>query len=301
MPPILPDLPGVTHRHVTVNGVRLHVAEAGEGPPILLQHGWPQNWWVWRKLIGPLSEDHRVVCPDLRGFGWSEAPRGRYDKETLAGDLLGIMDELGIALPGSGEQLRLVGHDWGGFIGFLACLRAPERFQSYLALSITHPWFTLGGGMPDPRALARLWYQFVISSPLGPALLSREGAMRRVFATAGEGVFDEETIELYAGSLAQPASARASQSLYRTFLVSEVPAILRGRYAGQRLTVPTRLVIGKRDPVLTRDSVRGWEPHADDMSVRWVPDSNHWLPEQRHLLVLDELAQMAPAASAPAL
>lgn len=288
----LPELPGVTHRQVTVGGVSLHVAEAGEGPPILLQHGWPQHWWVWRRLIGPLAADHRVICPDLRGFGWSDAPPGRYDKETLAGDLLGLMDELGLALPGSGERVRLIGHDWGGFVGFLACLRAPERFQSFLALSITHPWFTTGPGVPDPRALLRLWYQFVVASPFGPALLMREGAMRRVFASAGEGVFDEETLALYVRALGQPGSARASQSLYRTFLNAETLPILRGRYNDRRLTVPTRLVLGDRDPVLRADTVAGFEDHADDMSLHWVADSGHWLPEQRHTRVLEELAQL---------
>jgi len=282
----MPELPGVTHHDVNVGGVRLHVAEAGEGPPILLQHGWPQHWWVWRRLIGPLAAEHRVICPDLRGFGWSEAPPGRYDKETLAGDLIGVLDALEL------EQVQLVGHDWGGFTGFLACLRAPERFSSFLALSITHPWFSPGPGIPDPRAFLRLWYQFVVASPFGPALLMRDGLMRRVFASAGEGVFDEQTLGLYVAALGQPASARASQMLYRTFVTSEVPAILRGRYAGQRLTVPTRLVVGTRDPVLTPDSVRGYEGHADELSVHWVPDSNHWLPEQRPERVLEELAQL---------
>ncbi len=172
----LPELPGVAHRFVTVGGVRLHVAEAGSGPPILLQHGWPQNWWEWRRLIGPLAADHRVICPDLRGLGWSDAPRGRYDKETLAGDLLGVLDALELALPGSGERVRLVGHDWGGFVGFLACLRAPERFESFLALSITHPWFGVGSGVPDPRALLRLWYQFVIGVARRAAAVRPPGA-----------------------------------------------------------------------------------------------------------------------------
>ncbi len=288
MPPPLPELPGVTHRHVTVGGVRLHVAEAGEGPPVVLQHGWPQHWWVWRRLIGPLAAEHRVICPDLRGFGWSDAPPGRYDKETLAGDLLGLLDELGVALPGSGERVRLIGHDWGGFVGFLACLRAPERFESFLALSITHPWFGAGRSLPDPRGLLRLWYQVVLASPLGPELLTRAPATRRVLARAGEGVFDAETVAIYAATLAQPGSARASQSLYRTFLLREAVPILRGRYAGARLTVPTRLLVGDRDPVVRPDVVRGFEGHTQDMTVSWVPDSDHWLPEQRPARVLEE-------------
>ncbi len=278
---------------MTVGGVRVHVAEAGAGPPIVLQHGWPQHWWEWRRLIGPLAEEHRVICPDLRGFGWSEAPPGRYDKETLATDLLGVLDALGLALPGSGEQVRLIGHDWGGFTGFLACLRAPERFRSFLALSITHPWFTPGGGVPDPRSLLRLWYQFVIASPLGPELFARRAVTRRFVGIAGDGVFDEETVKLYTAALTEPGTVRATQSLYRTFLTSELPAILRGRYRDARLRVPTRLLVGDRDPVLRAAALRGFEAHADDMTLQFVPDSGHWLPEQRPARVLAELRAMA--------
>ena len=278
----MPELPGVTHRDVTVGGVRLHVAEAGEGPPIVLQHGWPQHWWAWRRLIGPLAAEHRVICPDLRGFGWSDAPPGRYDKESLAGDLIGVLDALDLSPSGSSSSATTGA---ASPASWPACARRSAS-RSFLALSITHPWFSVGPGIPDPRALLRLWYQFVLASPFGPALLTRDGAMLRVFASAGEGVFDEETIALYVGALGQPATARASQALYRTFLTSEVAPIMRGRYGGERLTVPTRLVIGERDPVLTRDSVRGWEGHADELSVHWVPDSNHWLPEQRPERVL---------------
>src|SRR5581483_8160583 len=87
MLPELPSLPGVAHRHVAVRGVRIHVAEAGEGEPLVLQHGWPQAWWRWRKMIPPLAERYRVIVPDLRGHGWSEEPRTGYEKESLAQDL----------------------------------------------------------------------------------------------------------------------------------------------------------------------------------------------------------------------
>src|ERR1044071_10138677 len=82
-----PELDGVTHSYVDVPGARLHVAEAGEGSPILLLHGWPQHWWTWRKVIPALAESHRVICPDLRGFGWSEAPAGPYEISELAADM----------------------------------------------------------------------------------------------------------------------------------------------------------------------------------------------------------------------
>src|SRR3712207_37814 len=96
MPPPLPELAGVRHRDVEVASVRLHVAEAGPAgaPALLLVHGWPQHWWCWRDVAGHLQDRFRCVMPDLRGHGWSQAPAGGYEKEQLASDLLGLLDEL---------------------------------------------------------------------------------------------------------------------------------------------------------------------------------------------------------------
>src|SRR5204863_13630 len=105
----------------------------------VLQHGWPQHWYAWRHVIPELARTRRVIAPDLRGMGWSEAPPGRYEKETFAGDLVALLDALEL------EQVDLVGHDWGAFAGFLACLHAPGRFRRFLALGITQPRPT-----PDP-------------------------------------------------------------------------------------------------------------------------------------------------------
>ena len=128
-------VPGVTHRQVDVGGLSVHVAEAGrpDAPPLVLLHGWPQHWYCWRRVVPLLAADFRLVMPDLRGHGWTQA-QAPYDKEQLATDLLGLLDAL--ELP----RVGLVGHDWGGWTSFLACLRAPERFSGLLALGITHPF-----------------------------------------------------------------------------------------------------------------------------------------------------------------
>ena len=96
MPVALPALAGVTHRTVDVDGLAVHVAEAGDGPPLVLLHGWPQHWWCWRHVVPLLAPSYRLVMPDLRGHGWTAAPAGGYDKEQLATDLLALLDQLGI-------------------------------------------------------------------------------------------------------------------------------------------------------------------------------------------------------------
>lgn len=278
----MPSLPGVSHRDVVVDGVRLHVAEAGHGPAVVLLHGWPQHWWTWRRVLPTLARDHHVVCPDLRGLGWSQAPPGGYEKQRLADDLIGVLDALGL------DRVQLVGHDWGGFAAFLAALKAPQRFSGLLALSILHPWPRTG--RPDPRRLARLYYQAVVASPVGEHLLRYEGLTRRLLDRAADGAWDAEALDLYAEVLSQPAAARASVMLYRTFLLRELGPLLRGAYFGQRLEVPTRMLVGDRDPVITADAVAGLSEHADPGTVTWEAGAGHWLPEERPERVLTELA-----------
>ena len=147
----------VTHRSVRARGLDFHLAEAGEGDDVVLcLHGWPQHWYEWRHLMPALADRHRVLALDLRGFGWSDAPRDGYEKEELATDVLAVLDALGL------ERVKLVGHDWGAWIGFLLCLREPRRFERYLALNILPPWTSARAMAPH---LWRFWYQWVILSP----------------------------------------------------------------------------------------------------------------------------------------
>src|SRR5215211_3302780 len=154
----MPSVPGVSHRFVGARGLRFHMAEAGEGPPLVLLHGWPQHWFEWREVIGPLAERYRVLCPDLRGFGWSDAPPHGYEKEALADDVVALLDALGV------ERFRLIGHDWGGWIGFLIALRAPERVERLMPLNVAHPFG--GPNRGRTRTMWRFWYQAVIAGRL---------------------------------------------------------------------------------------------------------------------------------------
>jgi pimeloyl-ACP methyl ester carboxylesterase len=134
----------VEHRFVRATAIRMHVAEAGAGDPVLPLHGWPQHRYCWRRVIPRLAADHRLLCADLRGFGWSDAPRSSYATQELADDVIALLDALEL------DRVRLVGHDWGAFVAFLAALRAPERFSELLALSMIQPWAMDSGD--DPHA-----------------------------------------------------------------------------------------------------------------------------------------------------
>jgi pimeloyl-ACP methyl ester carboxylesterase len=261
----IPPLAGVRHEFVDVNGLRTHVALAGENdaPPLLLVHGWPQSWWVWRKVIPALAKDFRVLAPDLRGHGWTEAPASGYEKQQLTLDLLGVLDAYGI------ERASWAGHDWGGWTGFLAALHAPERLERLLALCIPHPWTP-----PHPRQLALLAYQGPVSLPIVGRLVA--DPMVRAILRSGRGGDPLDRDEL--ASFADHIPPHVTVAMYRTFLTRELlPAARRGDAV---LQVPTTLLVGERDPV-TRGISPGHVEGQPQLRVETVEAVGHWLPEQR--------------------
>jgi pimeloyl-ACP methyl ester carboxylesterase len=266
----MPAVDGVTHRTVQVGDLAVHVAEAGSGEPLVLLHGWPQHWYCWHRVVPLLADRYRLVMPDLRGHGWTDAPDGGYDKEQLATDLFGLLDAL--ELP----RVGLIGHDWGGWTGFLACLRAPERFRGFLALGIVPPFQrpTLGKALQGWR----MAYQLPLSTPLLGQALMRAGLAGQVVRSGStRSVSDVAT---YAEVMREPARARATVQLYRTFLLTESLQVMAGRYRDARLTVPTRLVNGAADLVSSTAMLDGWQRHADDMSVEILAGVGHFVPEE---------------------
>lgn len=282
----------MVHRYVDVPGARLHVAEAGEGPPIVLLHGWPQHWWVWRKVIPALAEGHRVICPDLRGFGWSEAPAGPYEISELAADIAALLDELRL------DQVDLVGHDWGGYVGFLLCLGEPRRIRRYLALGIVHPWFE--PPKPSPAALQRAAYQFVLATPLlGEGVLRFVPGFVKLVLRRGAHPsmrWSEEEMDCFAESFRSRDHALASSHVYRSFLTRELPRLKKGHYRSRRSAVPTRILAGEADPVIRADILAGFEPYADDMSIEEVTGCGHFIAEEKPELVIERARQLFDVA-----
>jgi pimeloyl-ACP methyl ester carboxylesterase len=274
----LPDLPGVRHsEHDLPTGVRLHVAEAGDAsaPPLLAVHGWPQHWWMWRGVIPALAETHRVICPDLRGFGWSGQPAdGDFAKDRLADDVLALMDALGI------ERAGYLGHDWGGWTGWLLAIRAPERLERMMLVSIIHPW------TPRTAALLNAWrllYQYLLAAPvLGPAIVRDGRAIRKWLETA----MPAADAAIFADVIAEPERAHASSLLYRHFQLRELPALAAGRLAGARVELPVKLLFPRGDLAQAPKQLAGVERHAPRAEVEIV-DGGHFLPDERPQLVAD--------------
>jgi len=283
-PTDLPELEGVEHRYVDVRGARLHVAEMGTGAPVLLVHGWPQSWWAWKSVMPLLAADFRVMALDLRGFGWSEAtPRG-YRKDELADDVAGVLDELGI------DRVNLVGHDWGGVVGFLVCLNHPDRVERFVPINTGHVWPTMSL-KTFPKQLGGIVYQGLLGTPfVGRRMSASPRVLKAVYksiSTQTDAVLGE--LDTYAPRFADKQRAQAASQLYRTFITQEFPAWVRGANDDRRLTTPTLWLHGLGDPVIGPGAIKNITEHADDVRIEYLEDCGHFPPEERPELVAAQL------------
>jgi pimeloyl-ACP methyl ester carboxylesterase len=259
--PEFPQLEGVEHRFVDLPGLRMHVAEAGAGEPLLLLHGFPQNWWGWYKVLPALAQHYRVIAPDLRGAGWTDSPAAGYTSEQLVADVVALLDALEL------DRVRIMAHDWGA-----------------------HPFVRF-----NPRlvtALPRLWFQYAIATPaLGPMLL---GKGRQPMAhclldhyTSDRSAFTQRDRELFAAPFRDRARARAGSALYRHFIVPLFPAVMAGRYRGKRLVTSTLILYGGEDPNMTAEILDGHQNYADDLTIEEVDGASHFIADEKPQAVID--------------
>ena len=275
----LPEVEGIMHRFVDADGLHVHVAEAGEGPPVLLLHGWPQHWFMWRQVIERLDPSYRLIAPDLRGFGWTEAPGHGYDGQTFAADQVALLDALEI------ETAHVIGHDWGGWTAFLLGIVHSDRVERMVVCNAPHPWPQV-----KPRLLLeswRSWYAAALAAPvLGPRLLERGQPTASVLGRGNVGApFSESDLEGYLSRFRDPVRAEAANRLYRYYMRIFLSGVRgRGTVSG-RLSVPTLLLFGEQDRYVSPQLLPGFEPHADEMELELVPDAGHFIVDEKPELV----------------
>ncbi|MFH9067733.1 alpha/beta fold hydrolase [Streptomyces coeruleorubidus] len=193
----------ISHRYVRVNGIRLHIAEAGSGPLVLLVHGFPECWYSWRHQLVALAEaGYRVVSPDQRGYARSDRPEGveAYTIMHLVGDMMGLIDVLGE------EKAVIVGHDWGCSVAWHAALLRPDRIRGVVGLSLPHLPRTASPMLPLMRkALGEGYYIVYFQKPgLADEELARDARTtfrRLLYASCGDNPEDVPMVVPYEGGL----------------------------------------------------------------------------------------------------
>ena len=267
----------LAHRYADLGDVRLHYVEAGEGPLVLMLHGFPQFWYQWRHQVPALVEaGFRVVAPDMRGYNLSDKPLGvrAYRVELLARDV-----ERLIVACGEGRA-HMVGHDWGAIVAWIAAMRYPERVERLAILNVPHPARFLDG-LLSPMQLLRSSYMFFFQIPRLPEEVIRAGDFALLRSALGRdpvrpGALTAEDIERYIEAIAQPGALTASLNYYRALLRNprEMRALL------QRVEAPVLVIWGERDRFLSRrlaEPPHLWVPNL--LSVKRLPDASHWVAE----------------------
>jgi pimeloyl-ACP methyl ester carboxylesterase len=178
----------VSHRTVEANGIHLHIAELGEGPAVLLCHGFPESWYSWRHQLAALaSAGFHAIAPDMRGYGRSDQPAAieQYTLLHLVGDMVGLLDALGI------EQAAIAGHDWGAPVAWHAALLRPDRFRAVIGLSVPHrPRSAVVPTSVMPRRDDAVFYQLYFQTPgVAEAELERDvrtSLAKNLYAVSGD-------------------------------------------------------------------------------------------------------------------
>ena len=264
-----------THHEAVVNGVRLHFVEQGEGPLVVLLHGFPEFWYSWRHQIPALAEaGFRVIAPDQRGYNTSEKPPGvlSYRIEHLVDDVAALIEHAGES------RAVVVGHDWGGAVAWAIAMLRPEVVEKLVVLNAPHPG-ALQREFRRLRQLARSWYVFFFQLPWLPEAAIRFGGyrvldrgMRR--ETTRPGAFSDEDIAAYKNALAQPGALTAAINYYRA-------AVRRNPFDSARMLrpidVPALLIWGERDPYLGIELTEGLERWVPGVRVERIPEASHWV------------------------
>jgi pimeloyl-ACP methyl ester carboxylesterase len=253
--------------------ITLHYVEAGEGPLVVLLHGFPEFWFGWRQQIAPLAAaGFRVVAPDTRGYNLSSRPAEvqDYAVDRLATDIRGLIEKLG------SESALLVGHDWGGTIAWTMAMNHPDVVDRLAILNAAHPR-RLQQGLMNPNQLRKSWYFFFFALPGLPedVVHARDWHFFRHFLQDANPPYTPQELERYVEAWSQEGAATGMINYYRASVrgsQKEAKAAIRP------ISAPTLVIWGQRDGYLGSDLA---EPEHDDVpnlqGVERLPDASHWV------------------------
>ena len=318
-----------TFRFVESNGIRLHVAEQGEGPLIVLCHGFPESWYSWRHQIPVLAKaGYHVVAPDQRGYGKSDKPHEieEYNIFKLTGDIIGLVQALGK------KEAIIIGHDWGAPVAWYCSLLRPDLFRALVLLSV--PYSPRGGGTVPPIVAAkaagkvsgREFYQVTFQDPsrteavfdkdpggtltsmlIGASGDAKSGAGWNPWSKPGKGSarpqapvqlpgwLTRSDLDFYTTQFEQ-SGFRGGLNWYRNI---DFNWLHTGFLMGARISQPTLFVAGERDGVLKfmGGAYEKLEENVPRLSRKvLIPGKGHWIqqedPQEVNRLILEFLKQL---------
>lgn len=270
-----------THAFITTNGVDLHYVTQGEGPLMLMLHGFPEFWYSWRHQLPEFSQNYKVVALDLRGYNDSDKPKegSAYVMKEFIKDLEGVIKGLGY------ESCILVGHDWGGMIAWFFAYAHPDMVEKLIILNIPHP-AKFAEGLRTPQQLLKSSYAFFFQIPGVPELLLQANdyqAIASVFTAMAikKTAFSSVDIEVYKDAIAKRGALTAALNYYRN-------AFQDGVFNQQQwgvLQIPTLMIWGENDLALGKELTYGTQAYVRDFQIQYIPNCSHWVQQEQPELV----------------
>ena len=272
------------HGYTRVNGVRLHFVTQGEGPLVVLLHGFPEFWYSWRHQIPALAQHFRVVAPDLRGYNDSEKPPGvaNYHIDTLAADVVGLIHAFGE------EKAIIIGHDWGGGIAWVFAAAYPQATEKLIVLNCPHPAAFQHHLKTNWRQLRRSWYMFFFQIPWLPEFgirLNLRWFVEKAFRGMAirKEVFTDDELQKYTEALQKSGALTAAINYYRAAFRERMR---HGERAFDKIKCPTLLIWGEEDTALGKELTFGMEScFTNRFEIRYIPHCSHWVQQEQPELV----------------
>jgi pimeloyl-ACP methyl ester carboxylesterase len=277
------------HRFAELEECRIHYVTRGHGKPILFLHGFPQFWFLWRRQLEDLGEDHAVYAPDMRGYNLSCRPPEveAYRMRHLLADTRELVDSLGVA------PLTMVGHDWGGIVAWAFALKFPELLERLVIIDGPPPFTWNRDLRESPKQRDAVNYMLELSKPSPEPeemLAANEFAlmdnlMLRIGGRRAQLSEDERAV--YHEAWSQPGALQGGLNYYRAARMGEqvaaggVPEQYAAKVTSQTVTVPTLVIWGENDAALLPSLTRGLSEWVPKLRVEIVPGAGHWVPYER--------------------
>jgi epoxide hydrolase 4 len=279
----------VTHHYAELPESTIHYVSRGEGKPILFLHGFPQFWYLWRRQIADLGQDHAVYAADMRGYNLSSKPEDpeAYRMRHLLTDIVGLVEELGVA------PLTLVGHDWGGIVSWAFALKHPDLLERLVIIDGPPPFTWNRDLRESPKQRHAVNYMVELSKPSpGPEemLAANDYAVvDEIMLRIGgrDARLSEAERKVYHDAWSQPGALRGGLNYYRAARMGEqvaaggVPEEYDEKIRSQHVRVPTLVIWGENDAALLPTLTRGLSEWIPKLRVELVPGAGHWVPYER--------------------
>jgi len=273
----------IEEKFVETNNIKLHTIVIGEGPPLVLLHGFPDFWYGWKSVITSLKKYYKLIIPDMRGYNLSDKPEGveKYKIEILVEDIKGLIESLSLG------KVFLAGHDWGGVVAWAFAEKYPELLQKLAILNAPHMKIFQQKLRTDKKQQKASFYIFEFLKPDGEKFLFKDDYKWLKFAVF-EGMKNKSNLtdfdkEQYLSAWTQPGAILGGVNYYRANVSFD-------DWTG-KIAVPTLVIHGMKDSAVLSSVLNGLSDYVDDLKIVRAENSSHWVMHDQPELVVSSFKE----------